>query len=70
MSEELKRMIKSYIVAQGFTLEKLSVELNKKYGMKESKANLSNKLRRGSLKYTEVVKILNTLGYEINITKK
>lgn len=70
MVEQLKRLIKSCLVAQGYTMSKLSAELNEKYGMHESKANLSNKLKRGSLRYIETVRILNTLGYEVNIVKK
>lgn len=70
MVEQLRRIIKACIVAQGYTMDKLSAELNEKYGMHESRANLSNKLRRGSIRYIEVVRILNTLGYDISIVEK
>ena len=58
------------IVEQGYTMEKLAEELNKKYFTKESKANLSNKLKRGSLRYIDMLKIADVLGYVIEIKIK
>ena len=66
-TEALKRQVKSMIVAKGFTMEKLADELNSKYYTKESKANLSNKLKRGSLRYIDMQRIADILGYTINI---
>ena len=39
-TDELKRLVKSLIVAKGYTLEKLATELNTRYGTKDSKTNL------------------------------
>ena len=58
------------IVEQGYTMEKLAEELNKKYFTKESKANLSNKLKRGSLRYIDMLKIADVLEYGIEIKNK
>lgn len=66
-TEELKRQVKSMIVAKGFTMEKLAEALNKKYYTKESKANLSNKLKRGSLRHIDMQRICDVLGYSIEI---
>jgi hypothetical protein len=66
-TEELKRMVKSYVVAKGYTFDKLAEELNKRYSLNESRANLSNKLKRGTLRYIELVQILDVLGYSIEI---
>ena len=66
-AEELKRQVKSMIVAKGYTMEKLANELNAKFNTKESKANLSNKLKRGSLRYIDMQRICNVLGYSIEI---
>lgn len=66
-TEALKRQIKSMIVAKGFTMEKLADELNQRYYTKESKANLSNKLKRGSLRYIDVQRIADVLGYIIEV---
>ena len=48
-------------------MEKLAEELNAKYYTKESKANLSNKLKRGSLRYIDMQRIADILGYTIDI---
>ena len=63
--EELRRQVKSMIVAKGYTMEKLAEELNVKFYTKESKANLSNKLKRGSLRYIDMQRICDVLGYTI-----
>jgi len=65
--EELRREVKGMIVAKGYTMDKLADELNARYGTKESKANLSNKLKRGSLRYIDMQRICDVLGYYIDI---
>ena len=70
LTEEIRRKVKAMIVEQGYTMEKLSEELNNKYSTKESKANLSNKLKRGSLRYIDMLKIADVLGYGIEIKNK
>lgn len=65
--DELRREIKGMIVAKGYTMDKLAEELNARYGTKESKANLSNKLKRGSLRYIDMQRICEVLGYYIDI---
>lgn len=69
-TEELKRQVKSLVVAKGYTLEKLANELNAKYGTKDSKTGLSNKLARGSLRHIEMLHILDTLGYDFEIKSR
>lgn len=66
-TEALKRQVKAMIVAKGYTMEKLAEELNAKYYTKESKANLSNKLKRGSLRFIDMQRIADILGYKIDI---
>lgn len=66
-TEALKRQVKSMIVAKGYTMEKLAEEMNAKYYTKESKANLSNKLKRGSLRFIDMQRIADILGYKIDI---
>ncbi len=66
-TEALKRQVKSMIVAKGYTMEKLAEALNEKYYTKESKANLSNKLKRGSLRYIDMQRIADILGYSLKI---
>ena len=70
LTEEIRRKVKAMIVEQGYTMEKLAEELNNKYFTKESKANLSNKLKRGSLRYIDMLKIADVLGYSVEIKNK
>lgn len=63
--EIFRRKVKSWLVEKGYTMDKLAEELNARYGTKESKANLSNKLRRGSLRYIDVQRICDVLGIHI-----
>lgn len=65
--EQLRNTVKSMIVARGCTLEQLANKLNEKYCTKESKANLSNKLKRGSLRYIDMERICDVLGYSLEI---
>ncbi len=66
-TEELKRQVKSLVVAKGYTLEKLALELNQKYGTKDSKTGISNKLARGSLRHIDMLRILDVLDYDFII---
>ena len=45
-------------------------ELNKKYNRNTSVQNFSAKLKRESLKYTEVEEVLNIIGYSISWRKQ
>ena len=67
-AETLKRQLRSMMVAQGITIEKVANELRDRYGTKESKNNLSNKLSRGSLRFIDVQRICSILGYTIEMT--
>lgn len=66
----LKEEIKAYIVHSGWTITNLNDELNKLNGTNSSVQNLSNKIRKGSLKYSEVLQIAEIIGYEIKWIKK
>ncbi len=65
-ADTLKRQLRSMMVAQGFTIERVAKKLKEIYHTKESKVNLSNKLRRGSLRFIDVQRICKILGYKIN----
>jgi hypothetical protein len=58
MKSNLRNEIKSYIVRQGMTMQEV-------VGWSDSVSNLSNKLQRESLRYTEAVQLADALGYEI-----
>ena len=69
-TEEVKRLVKSWVVAKGFTFEKLASELNTRYGTKDSKTGLSNKLARGSIRFLEILRILDILGYNFELKSR
>ena len=64
----IKNEVKSYIIKEGFTMKKIASLLNEK--SKVALQNLSNKLSRGTIKYSEIKQIADILGYEIKWEKK
>jgi len=52
-------------VRQGMTMQEVVDLLADEYGWSDSVSNLSNKLQRESLRYTEAVQLADVLGYDI-----
>ena len=65
MKSNLRNEIKPYIVRQGMTMQEVVDLLSDEYGWSDSVSNLSNKLQRESLRYTEAVQLAEVLGFEI-----
>ena len=65
MKSNLRNEIKSYIVRNGCTMQEVVDLLSDEYGWSDSVSNLSNKLQRESLRYTEAVLLADVLGYDI-----
>lgn len=65
----LKDELKAAIIRSGFTMTQVVELLNEKYDRDISIQNFSSKLRRESLKYTEVEEILDIIGYKITWEK-
>lgn len=65
----IKEYIKTYIVSSDYTITKLVEELNKRNGSDYTVQNLSNKIRKEFLKYSEVLQIAEIIGYEIQWVK-
>lgn len=61
----LKDELKALIIKSGWTMTQVVEELNLRHNRDTSVQNFSAKLKRESLKYTEVAEILNIIGYEI-----
>ena len=61
-----KDELKALIIKSGWTMTQVVDELNKKYDRNTSVQNFSAKLKRESLKYTEVEEILDIIGYSIS----
>ena len=62
---EVRNEIKSYIVRRGMTMNDVVALLADEYGWSTSVSNLSDKLRRGSLRYREAVELADVLDYDI-----
>ncbi len=65
MKSNLRNEIKSYIVRSGYTMQEVVDRLSEDYGWSDSVSNLSNKLQRESLRYTEAVQLADALGYDL-----
>ena len=65
----LKDELKALIIKSGYTMTQVVEELNKKYNRNTSVQNFSAKLKRESLKYTEVEEGLDIIGYSITWVK-
>ena len=61
----VRNEIKAQIVRAGYTMQELVDRLHEEYGWSDSVSNLSNKLQRESLRYTEAVQLADALGYDI-----
>ena len=64
----IKNEVKSYIVKEGFTMKKIARLLDEESNV--ALQNLSNKLTRGTIKYSEIKEIADILGYDIKWEKK
>lgn len=66
-NNDLRNEIKSYIAKSGWTLTDIIKELNKNRSESEQTTtqNISNKLTRGTIKYSEVKEIADIIGYKI-----
>ena len=65
MKSNLRNEIKAYIVRSCCTMQEVVDLLSDEHGWSDSVSNLSNKLQRESLRYTEAVQLADALGYDI-----
>ena len=65
MKSNLRNEIKAYIVRSGCTMQEVVDLLSDEHGWSDSVSNLSNKLQRESLRYTEAVQLADALGHDI-----
>lgn len=67
---EFKNDLKSIIIKSGWTMTAVMNELNRRHNTNTTVQNFSGKLRNESFKYTEVLEILDIIGYRIEWIKK
>jgi hypothetical protein len=65
----LKDELKGLIISQGFTMSQVNDELNRRHGTSLSFQNFSNRFRKESFSYNEVVEILDVIGYVVKWEK-
>lgn len=76
MSDEqiniIRNEVKSYIAQSGYTLTYIVEQMNKSRDEqhKTTTQNISNKLSRGTIKYSEIKEIADIIGYKIKWTKE
>lgn len=68
-AKELELQLKGILAGSGYTITSLVKQLNEK-GISTTVQNVSNKLKRGSLNYLEIVDMLDAIGYKIEWIKK
>ena len=68
---DIRNEVKSYIAASGWSLVDIVAEMNKHRPQEEATTpqNISNKLTRGTIKYSEVKEIADIIGYTISWDK-
>lgn len=66
----LKNDLKGIITKQGFTIKQVNDELNRRHGTDYTSQNFSNRLRKETFSYIEVVEILDVIGYRVEWVEK
>jgi len=66
---DIRNELKSYIVRSGLTMTEIIELINEKYDRNDTVQNLSNKLARGTIKYSEVKEIADVIGYDVKWIK-
>lgn len=70
MKLQVREQIKTLLAQEDLKLKELAELITNKTGQKCSPDSLSQKLRRGSMTYNEVLMITELLGYRISFTKE
>lgn len=67
---EAREQVKSLLAIKCITLKKLAEIITEKTGKICTSSALSNKLRRGTITYNEVIKIADYLGFKVSFDIK
>ena len=70
--DNIRNEIKSYIAASGWSLVDIVAKINESRSESEQTTpqNISNKLTRGTIKYSEVKEIAEIIGFKIAWVKE
>ena len=69
-SENIRNEVKAYIAQSGWTLTDIVKEWNARHSEQTTTQNISNKLSRGTIKYSEIKEIADIIGYQIQWAQK
>lgn len=68
---KVKSMLKAFFASKDLTLKDVIAKYNEAYPDNQmSLQSFSNKLSRGSIRFSEVIDILDAIGYQINFSEK
>lgn len=66
----IRVLVKSLSAMENMTLTKLKILINQKFGKMDSLENLTNKLRKKTVKVSELMEIFDVLGYDLVVRKR
>lgn len=70
LAVKIENQIKGLAASEGLNLSKLAELISANCNRPESAASLSQKLKRGSIKYSEILEIANILDYNVTMDKR
>ena len=67
-SKNIRNQVKSMIALQGWTLTRVVQKINERHpeNANTTVQNISNKLSRGTIKYSEILEIAEIIGMDIS----
>lgn len=67
-SSKIRNQVKSTLALQGWTLTRVVQKINEQHpeSRKTTVQNISNKLSRGTIKYSEILEIAEIIGIDIS----
>ncbi|MCM1338707.1 MAG: hypothetical protein NC191_03450 [Muribaculaceae bacterium] len=69
-TENLASQLKYFAALEGLTMISVKQKINQKYNKNDSNRNLSNKLRTKTFRVSELVELVDVLGYDVFLHKR
>lgn len=70
MPSEMQKFFNSKRALSGMTFSRVIEEYNKANNQTTTVSNINNKLSRDTIKYSEIVKLADVMGYDIQWVKR
>lgn len=68
--DNIKAIIKSLAAMENMSLTKLKILINHKFNKEDSLDNLTKKIRTNTIRVSEILEILDILGYDLIVRKR